>query len=103
MPRARRARRDATATADNGGVDGWERSSMVIADAGAHAPGGRLVLRSSRSSAQARVAKLEPPARAGVVASEIQSVSADRYERLEHIRSLDPEATGARNPRDVEA
>ena len=101
-----RARRDATATADNGGVDGWEILDRVIGDARAHLrPRGRLVftifafLGLKRAFAKLEAAGLEP----AVVASEIQSFPRIGYERLEHIRSLDPEATvGEGTPATVE-
>jgi len=101
-----RARRDATAAADNGGVDGWEILDRVIGGARAHLqPRGRLVftifafLGLKRACAKLEAAGLEPT----VVASEIQSFPRIGYERLEHIRSLDTEATvGGGTPATIE-
>jgi release factor glutamine methyltransferase len=91
-----RARRDALAAADNGGTDGWEILDRVIRGAPAHlVPGGRLLFAIfaflGRKSAFARLeaAGLEP----ALVASEAQSFPRLGYERLEHIRSVEPEAT----------
>lgn len=91
-----RARRDALAAADNGGTDGWEILDRVIRGAPAHlAPGGRLLFAIfgflGRKSAFARLetAGLEPV----LVASEPQAFPRLGYERLEHIRALDTEAT----------
>ena len=91
-----RARRDARAAADNGGTDGWEILDRVVRGAPAHlVPGGRLVFSIfaflGRKSAFARLeaAGLEPV----LVASETQSFPRLGYERLEHIRSVEPEAT----------
>jgi release factor glutamine methyltransferase len=91
-----RARRDAVAAADNGGEDGWEILDRVIRDAPAHlAPGGRLLVSIfgflGRKAALARLeaAGFEP----AIVASETQAFPRIAYERLEHIRALDVEAT----------
>ena len=91
-----RARRDARAAADNGGTDGWEVLDRVVRGAPAHlVPGGRLVFSIfaflGRKSAFARLeaAGLEPV----LVASETQSFPRLGYERLEHIRSVESEAT----------
>jgi release factor glutamine methyltransferase len=93
---AGRARRDALAAADNGGLDGWEMLDRVIRDAPTHlTPGGRLLFAIfaflGRKSAFARLeaAGLEP----ALVASERQSFPRLGYERLEHLRAVDPEAT----------
>ena len=93
---AGRARRDALAAADNGGTDGWEILDRVIRGAPAHlVPGGRLLFAIfaflGRKSAFARLeaAGLEP----ALVATETQSFPRLGYERLEHIRSVEPEAT----------
>src|SRR5438094_244221 len=86
-----RARRDATAAADNGGVDGWEILDRVIGGARAHLqPRGRLVftifafLGLKRACAKLEAAGLEPT----VGASELQSFPRSGYVRLEHIRVL---------------
>ena len=91
-----RVRRDATAAADNGGIDGWELLDRVIDGARPHLrPGGRLVfmifafLGPKGALAKLEAAGLEP----AVVASEVQSFPRIGYERLEHIRSLDADAT----------
>jgi release factor glutamine methyltransferase len=93
---AGRARRDALAAADNGGLDGWEMLDRVIRDAPTHlTPGGRLLFAIfaflGRKSAFARLeaAGLEP----ALVASERQAFPRLGYERLEHLRAVDPEAT----------
>jgi len=101
-----RARRDATAAADNGGVDGWEILDRVIDGVRAHLdPGGRLVftlfafLGLKSAFARLEAAGLEPT----VVAREVHAFPRIGYERLEHIRSLDAEATvGAGVPATVE-
>lgn len=91
-----RARGDALAAADNGGADGWEILDRVIRGAPAHlAPGGRLVfaifafLGQKRAFASLEAAGLEP----ALVASATQSFPRLGYERLEHIRAADHEAT----------
>ncbi|MBI1962040.1 MAG: methyltransferase [Candidatus Rokubacteria bacterium] len=91
-----RARRDAGAAADNGGVDGWEILDRVIAGAPGHlVPGGRLAftifafLGKKTAFAKLEAAGLQP----SIVASETQPFPRIGYERLEHIRSVDPEGT----------
>ena len=91
-----RARRDAAAAADNGGVDGWEILDRVIEGAPAHlVPGGRLVftifafLGKKTGFAKREAAGLRP----STVASETQPFPRIGYERLEHIRSVDSEGT----------
>ena len=91
-----RERRDATAAADNGGVDGWEILDRLIAGAPAHlAPGGRLVftifafLGRKAAFARCEAAGLTPR----IVASETQSFPRIGYERLDHLRGLDAEGT----------
>jgi release factor glutamine methyltransferase len=93
---AGRARRDAAAAADNGGVDGWEVLDRVIAGTDRHLqPGGRLVfsifafLGLKTAFAKLEAAGLTP----SVVASETQSFPRIGYERLDHIRSVDSEAS----------
>ena len=94
-PRAR-ARDDAVAAADNGGLDGWELIDRVIAGAAEHlAPRGRLVfsifafLGRKKAFARLEAAGFVP----SIVASEIQSFPRIGYERLDHIRALDVEST----------
>jgi release factor glutamine methyltransferase len=97
MPTPRgRARTDPEAAADNGGVDGWEVLDRVIQHAPAHLePGGRLVftifafLGRKTAFAKLEAAGLTP----SVVASETQAFPRIGYERLDHIRALDTEAT----------
>jgi methylase of polypeptide subunit release factors len=91
-----REREDSTAAADNGGIDGWELLDRVIAGAPAHLePGGRLVftmfgfLGPKAACARLEAAGLEP----SIVARETQGFPRIGYERLEHIRDLDAEAT----------
>lgn len=91
-----RARRDAAAAADNGGVDGWEILDRVIEGAPAHlAPGGRLIftifafLGKKTALAKVEAVGLRP----SIVASETQAFPRIGYERLGHIRSVDLEAT----------
>jgi release factor glutamine methyltransferase len=91
-----RERGDAAAAADNGGPDGWRLLDRVIAGAPAHLrPGGRLVftlfgfLGVKRALARLAGAGLEP----SVLAQESQAFPRIGYERLEHIRALDTEAT----------
>ncbi len=93
-----RARHDAAAAADNGGVDGWEILDRVIEGAPAHLrPGGRLVftifafLGKKTAFAKLEAAGLRP----SIVARETQAFPRIAYERLEHIRAVDPEATVA--------
>jgi release factor glutamine methyltransferase len=91
-----RGRHDAQATADNGGLDGWEILDRVIEGARAHLrPGGRLVFSIfaflGRKAAFARLERqgLLPT----VVAGEMQAFPRLGYERLDHLRSLDSEGT----------
>jgi release factor glutamine methyltransferase len=91
-----RERTDAAAAADNGGLDGWLMLDRLIAGAPAHlTPGGRLVftifafLGCKRAFARLEAAGLTPR----LIASEVQSFPRIGYERLEHLRALDVEAT----------
>jgi len=91
-----RERDDAAAAADNGGRDGWLVLDRVIAGAPAHlAPGGRLVftifafLGCKSAFARLEAAGLTPR----IVASEVQSFPRIGFERLEHLREIDAEAT----------
>ena len=91
-----RERRDATAAADNGGIDGWEVLDRLIAGAPVHlVPGGRLVftifafLGRKAAFARCEAAGLTPR----IVASETQSFPRIGYERLDHLRGLDAEGT----------
>jgi release factor glutamine methyltransferase len=91
-----RERADAAAAADNGGGDGWLVLDRVIREAPAHlAPGGRLVftifafLGCKSAFARLEAAGLAPR----IIASEVQSVPRIGFERLEHLRALDAEAT----------
>jgi len=91
-----RARNDATAAADNGGIDGWELLDRIIAGAPAHlAPAGRLVftifafLGPKTAFAKVEAAGLIP----AVVATETQSFPRIGFERLDHLRALDAEHT----------
>jgi release factor glutamine methyltransferase len=93
---AGREREDPQAAADNGGIDGWDLLDRVIDAAPAHLePGGRLVFSLfaflGRKSAFARLERrgFVP----SVLAREVQSFPRIGYERLDHIRSLDPEGT----------
>lgn len=93
---AGRERADATAAADNGGMHGWDILDRVIAGAPGHlVPGGRLVFSIfaflGRKAAFARLeARGFTPS---LLASETQSFPRIGYERLEHIRQVEPEAT----------
>ncbi len=91
-----RERDDPVAAADNGGIDGWELLDRVIEGADRHLNrGGRLVftmfaflgLQAARTKLQS--AGLEP----SIVGRETQSFPRIGYERLDHIRALDAEAT----------
>ena len=101
-----RERADATAAADNGGVDGWQILDRLIAGAPAHlAPGGRLVftifafLGGKAAFARCEAAGLT----ARIVASETQSFPRIGYERLDHLRAVDGEGTlGSGMPEHVE-
>jgi release factor glutamine methyltransferase len=91
-----RERDDPAATADNGGVDGWELLDRVIDGADRHlAPGGRLVftlfafLGLKTAHAKLQAVGLEP----SVIGRESQSFPRIGYERLDHIRALDAEGT----------
>jgi release factor glutamine methyltransferase len=93
---ANRARRDAAALADNGGVDGWEILDRVIEGARRHLrPGGRLVftlfafLGQKTAFAKLEAAGLTP----SILAREIEPFPRIGYERLEHIRAVHTEAT----------
>ena len=91
-----RARRDAAAAADNGGIDGWEMLDRLIAGAAAHlAPGGRFVTTIfAFLGRKAAFAKLEAAGLAPrVIGSETQGFPRIGYERLEHLRALDAEGT----------
>ena len=91
-----RARRDASAVADNGGADGWQLLDRVIAGAPRHlVPGGRLIFTLfAFLGPKAACAKLEAAGLApAIIGSEIQSFPRIGYERLEHIRAHDLEAT----------
>ena len=99
-----RARWDAAAVPDsvsnnnwiNSGTDGWEMLDRVIAGARRHLrPGGRLIITIfAFLGLKTAFAKLEA---AGftptIVASEVQSFPRIGYERLEHIRAVDAEAS----------
>jgi len=91
-----RGRGDAAAAADNGGADGWELLDRVIAGARRHLrPGGRLIftifafLGPKAALEKVEAAGLAPT----IIGSEIQSFPRIGYERLEHIRAHDREAT----------
>jgi release factor glutamine methyltransferase len=91
-----RERSDAAAAADNGGPDGWALLDRVIGGAPAHlAPGGRLVftlfgfLGVKAALAKLAAVGLEP----SILGQETQAFPRIGYERLEHIRALDAEAT----------
>ena len=91
-----RERTDATALADNGGADGWTVLDRVIEGAPDHlAPGGRLVFTIfGFLGRQAAFVRLEARGLApSVIATETQAFPRIGYERLEHIRRLDAEAT----------
>lgn len=91
-----RERADAAAAADNGGRDGWSLLDRVITGAPTHLnPGGRLVftlfafLGVKIALGKLADAGFEP----SILAQETQGFPRIGYERLEHIRALDPEAT----------
>ena len=91
-----RDRDDAEAAADNGGADGWALLDRVISGAPEHLePGGRLIfsifdfLGLKRAHAKLEAVGLVPR----VVAHETQSFPRIGYERLEHLRAIDREAT----------
>jgi release factor glutamine methyltransferase len=102
-----RERDDAEAAADNGGADGWSVLDRVIDAAHDHLlPGGRLVfsifeflgLKTAHEKLEA--GGLAPR----VVAHETQSFPRIGYERLDHLRAMDREATlpAHARPRTVE-
>jgi release factor glutamine methyltransferase len=102
-----RERDDATAAADNGGVDGWAILDRLIAGAPAHLrPGGRLVftlfafLGPRGAWTRLEAAGLEP----AILARATQAFPRIGYERLEHIRGLDTEGAlpAAKMPTSVE-
>jgi release factor glutamine methyltransferase len=102
-----RDRDDAEAAADNGGPDGWALLDRIIADAPAHLePGGRLVfsifefLGLKTAHAKLEAVGLVPR----VIARETQAFPRIGYERIDHVRSVDREATlpGHGMPRTVE-
>lgn len=91
-----RERDDPVAAADNGGLDGWELLGRAIDGAPRHLrPGGRLVftmfafLGLKVAFAKLESVGLDP----SVIGRETQSFPRIGYERLDHIRSLDPERT----------
>jgi release factor glutamine methyltransferase len=91
-----RDREDAEAAADNGGPDGWALLDRVIDGAPAHLDrGGRLVfsifefLGLKTAHAKLEAAGFTPR----VVARETQSFPRIGYERLDHLRAVDREAT----------
>lgn len=91
-----RERLDAAAAADNGGRDGWEILDRVIAGAPAHLrPGGRIVftifdfLGRKTAFAKLEAAGFLP----AVLGTETQAFPRIGYERLEHLRAVDPEGT----------
>jgi release factor glutamine methyltransferase len=91
-----RDRDDAEAAADNGGPDGWALLDRVIAEAPAHLePGGRLVFSIFEflglKAAHAKLEKVGLVPR--VVARDTQSFPRIGYERLDHLRAIDREAT----------
>ena len=91
-----RDREDAEAAADNGGFDGWALLDRVIQASPEHLePRGRLVFSIFEFlGLKAAFAKLEAVGLAPrVVAHETQSFPRIGYERLDHLRSVDAEAT----------
>jgi release factor glutamine methyltransferase len=93
---AGRERDDAEAAADNGGPDGWAVLDRVIAGAPAHLePGGRLIFSIFEFlGLKAAHVKLEAVGLVPrVVAHETQSFPRIGYERLDHLRAIDREAT----------
>jgi release factor glutamine methyltransferase len=91
-----RERTDAMAAADNGGRDGFRLLDRVIAGASTHLrPGGRLVFTLfgflGIKAALGKLADvgLEP----AILGQETQAFPRIGYERLEHIRAVDPEST----------
>ena len=93
---AGRDREDAEAAADNGGVDGWALLDRVIAGAPAHLErNGRLIFSIfdflGLENAHAKLEAVGFTLR--VLARETQSFPRIGYERLDHLRSIDREAT----------
>ena len=91
-----RERDDAEAAADNGGADGWALLDRVIAGACDHLlPGGRLVFSIFEFlGLKTAHEKLEAVALAPrVIAQETQGFPRIGYERLDHLRAVDREAT----------
>lgn len=91
-----RDRDDAEAAADNGGPDGWALLDRVIEGAPAHLErGGRLVFSIFEFlGLKAAHAKLEAVGLVPrVIARETQSFPRIGYERLDHLRAIDREAT----------
>jgi release factor glutamine methyltransferase len=91
-----RDRDDAEAAADNGGPDGWALLDRVLADAPAHLePGGRVVFSIFEflglKTAHAKLESVGLVPR--VVARDTQSFPRIGYERLDHLRAIDREAT----------
>jgi release factor glutamine methyltransferase len=102
-----RERDDAEAAADNGGSDGWALLDRLIREAPAHLrPGGRLLftlfgfLGIEGAKARLRAAGLDPV----VIAHETHGFPRIGYERLDYLRTLDPERTIPRDapPRTVD-
>ena len=91
-----RDRDDAEAAADNGGLDGWSLLDRVIEGAPAYLEDrGRLVFSIFEFlGVKTAHEKLEAVGLAGrVVARETQSFPRIGYERLDHLRAIDHEAT----------
>jgi release factor glutamine methyltransferase len=91
-----RERGDGVAAADNGGLDGWEVLDRVIEGAPVHlSPGGRLVFTMfGFLGVKAAHGKLDAVGlESSVIGRETQSFPRLGYERLDHIRALDAEAT----------
>jgi release factor glutamine methyltransferase len=91
-----RERDDAEAAADNGGPDGWALLDRLIREAPAHLqPGGRLLftlfgfLGIEGAKVRLRAAGLDPV----VVAHERHRFPRIGFERLDYLRTLDPEST----------
>lgn len=91
-----RDRDDAEAAADNGGIDGWALIDRVIEGAPAHLErGGRLTfsifafLGVKKAQAKLEAAGFTP----AIIARETQGFPRLGYERLDHLRAIDGEAT----------
>ena len=102
-----RDREDGAAAADNGGFDGWAMLDRVIDGAAGHLlPGGRLVFTIFAFLGRKRaLEKLEARGFVpSIVATEVQGFPRIGYERLEHLRGVDPEGTipAGATPRTVE-